>query len=109
MRKDDLSSLLFSSSFSSDNVYRHMDDGPIVIPTLVKLSSIGNPKRGWGMSVFYMPHGLTVDSRGRFWVTDVAMHQVQYGSTTPTIFSLKVFQLGHRCSDLTRKEIKLPH
>ena len=109
MREDNLSLLLFSSSFSSNNVYRHMDNGPIVIPTLVKLSSTGNPKRGWGMSVFYMPHGLTVDSQGRFWVTDVAMHQVQYGSITSTICSLKVLQLGHRCSDLTRKGTKLPH
>ncbi len=23
-----------------------------------------------------MPHGLTIDHEGRFWVTDVAMHQV---------------------------------
>jgi len=25
---------------------------------------------------FYMPHGLTVDGHGHFWMTDVAMHQV---------------------------------
>ena len=25
---------------------------------------------------FYLPHGLTVDRHGNFWMTDVAMHQV---------------------------------
>ena len=25
---------------------------------------------------FYLPHGLTVDGHGNFWMTDVAMHQV---------------------------------
>ena len=30
----------------------------------------------WGGSLFYLPHGLTIDHMGSFWVTDVAMHQV---------------------------------
>ena len=67
-----------------------MADGPIVIPTIVKLTSTGQPKRGWGTSVFYMPHGLTVDLHGHFWVTDVAMHQVllhsHLSSKMPTFF-----------------------
>ena len=25
---------------------------------------------------FFMPHGLTIDSEGNTWLTDVAMHQV---------------------------------
>ena len=25
---------------------------------------------------FYLPHGLTIDKLGNFWMTDVAMHQV---------------------------------
>ena len=25
---------------------------------------------------FYMPHGLTVDSHGKVWITDVGLHQV---------------------------------
>jgi peptidylamidoglycolate lyase len=29
-----------------------------------------------GRGVFYMPHGLTADSEGNYWVTDVARHQV---------------------------------
>lgn len=30
----------------------------------------------WGKSIFYLPHGLTIDSNGNYWITDVAMHQV---------------------------------
>lgn len=25
---------------------------------------------------FYLPHGLSVDKNGNYWVTDVALHQV---------------------------------
>lgn len=32
--------------------------------------------RQWGNNTFYMPHGLSVDTEGNFWLTDVAMHQV---------------------------------
>ncbi|KAK3236958.1 hypothetical protein CYMTET_52932, partial [Cymbomonas tetramitiformis] len=31
---------------------------------------------GFGQGLFYMPHGLTVDSRGDIWVTDCGLHQV---------------------------------
>ena len=93
VRGGDLSSFLFSSSFLSDNVYRHIKNGPIAIPTLVKLSSTGKPKRGWGMSIFYMPHGLTIDSQGHFWVTDVAMHQVSMVALLPQFVVSRAFNL----------------
>ena len=66
------------SSFNFDFTYRHKDDGPIKVPTLLKFSSVGAPERAWGESQFYMPHGLTIDPEGNFWVTDVALHQVLY-------------------------------
>ena len=66
------------SSFNFDFTYRHKDDGPIKVPTLLKFSSIGAPERAWGESQFYMPHGLTIDPEGNFWVTDTALHQVPY-------------------------------
>jgi peptidylamidoglycolate lyase len=38
----------------------------------------------WGNDTFYMPHGLSVDSEGNLWATDVAMHQVfKYDTTRP--------------------------
>lgn len=30
----------------------------------------------WGKNIFYMPHGLTIDTYGNYWLTDVALHQV---------------------------------
>ncbi len=69
--------IFFHSSFDNNNKYRHIDDGPIKIPVLLKFSATtGQPARAWGNEFFYMPHGLTVDHEGSFWVTDVAMHQV---------------------------------
>lgn len=29
-----------------------------------------------GKKQFYMPHGLTLDSEGNYWITDVGSHQV---------------------------------
>lgn len=39
-------------------------------------TSSGTPLKAWGNGLFYLPHGLTIDPQGAFWVTDVAMHQV---------------------------------
>lgn len=30
----------------------------------------------WGSNIFYMPHGLTIDSESNIWLTDVGLHQV---------------------------------
>jgi hypothetical protein len=30
----------------------------------------------WGNNTFYMPHGLSIDTEGNLWLTDVGMHQV---------------------------------
>lgn len=43
--------------------------------------TVVNPSTGkllgeYGRNLFYMPHGLSVDSEGNYWVTDVARHQV---------------------------------
>ena len=56
--------------------FRFVQDGPIHAPTLLKFSSSGELLSAWGQDLFYMPHGLTVDHHGNFWITDVAMHQV---------------------------------
>ena len=67
----------FSRTFDSTYEYRHIGDGPIKIPVLLQFSATtGKPNHAWGGEFFYLPHGLTIDHEGRFWVTDVAMHQV---------------------------------
>lgn len=30
----------------------------------------------FGRDLFFLPHGLTVDSKNNIWLTDVALHQV---------------------------------
>merc|ERR550519_1276788 len=36
----------------------------------------GEIKSSWGSGLFYMPHGLHIDTEGNTWVTDVGLHQV---------------------------------
>ena len=36
----------------------------------------GHEIAAYGAGLFVMPHGLTIDSMGHFWVTDVGLHQV---------------------------------
>ena len=43
---------------------------------LVLDQDTGVAKEKWGSGRFYMPHGLTVDTEGNTWVTDVGLHQV---------------------------------
>ncbi|WAR00149.1 AMDB-like protein [Mya arenaria] len=42
----------------------------------VTVGQVGGLAIGKEGELFYLPHGLTVDSRGNIWVTDVALHQV---------------------------------
>jgi len=72
----------------------NVDAGPIQQSTVLELNSTGHLISQWGEKMydhtdfnvvmnmvpsycrFYMPHGLTIDSQGNYWITDVAMHQV---------------------------------
>ena len=38
--------------------------------------SSGHILSSWGADTFSMPHGLTIDWSGTFWITDVGLHQV---------------------------------
>ncbi len=91
-------SLSVYSSFAPNHTYLHRDEGPISVPTLLKFSSSGKPLQAWGGSLFYMPHGLTIDHEGSFWVTDTAMHQVfkfsSFGDAEPSLVLGKAFLPG---------------
>ncbi|UJR26625.1 hypothetical protein I4U23_007943 [Adineta vaga] len=51
--------------------------GPIPEKTILNVNSqTGEIINQWGNNTFYMPHGLSIDHQGNFWLTDVAMHQV---------------------------------
>ncbi|XP_064390589.1 peptidyl-glycine alpha-amidating monooxygenase-like isoform X2 [Halichondria panicea] len=92
-------------SFYEDYTYARVDQGPIKEPTLLKFTSTGTPQIAWGEKFFYLPHGLTIDSQGAFWVTDVAMHQVfkftKLGDKSPSLTLGIAFKpgsgFGHFC------------
>ncbi|XP_014468096.1 PREDICTED: peptidyl-alpha-hydroxyglycine alpha-amidating lyase 1 [Dinoponera quadriceps] len=50
--------------------------GRIVQNTIILLDKSGKTLLEWGKNMFYLPHGLTVDHSGNYWITDVGMHQV---------------------------------
>ena len=58
-------------------------DYKLVAPTLIGEDTIvtldadsGKPISSFGKDMFLMPHGLTIDSDGKTYVTDVGLHQV---------------------------------
>ncbi|NXQ77701.1 AMD monooxygenase, partial [Quiscalus mexicanus] len=65
------------NSFDSKFVYQQRGLGPIEQDTIIVLNP-SNAKllHSTGKSLFYLPHGLSVDKNGNYWVTDVALHQV---------------------------------
>ncbi|XP_010008578.1 PREDICTED: peptidyl-glycine alpha-amidating monooxygenase [Nestor notabilis] len=65
------------NSFDSTFVYQQRGLGPIDQNTILVLNP-NNAKllHSLGKSLFYLPHGLSMDKNGNYWVTDVALHQV---------------------------------
>ncbi|XP_076658019.1 peptidyl-alpha-hydroxyglycine alpha-amidating lyase 1 [Halictus rubicundus] len=64
-----------TNTFDNNNKYIP-NDGPIPVNTILLLDKSGKKLLEWGRDMFYLPHGLTIDSYGNYWVTDVALHQV---------------------------------
>ncbi|XP_074789324.1 peptidyl-glycine alpha-amidating monooxygenase isoform X6 [Athene noctua] len=65
------------NSFDSKFVYQQRGLGPIEQNTILVLNP-SNAKllHSMGKSLFYLPHGLSIDKNSNYWVTDVALHQV---------------------------------
>ncbi|XP_069608414.1 peptidyl-glycine alpha-amidating monooxygenase isoform X3 [Ranitomeya imitator] len=66
-----------ANSFDVKFVYQQRGIGPIEESAIL----VVNPNssailKSAGKNLFYLPHGLTVDGDGNYWVTDVALHQV---------------------------------
>ncbi|XP_031370232.1 peptidyl-alpha-hydroxyglycine alpha-amidating lyase 1-like isoform X2 [Apis dorsata] len=60
-----------------DNTNRFdRNEKPIQEKTIVLLDKFGKKLLEWGANMFYLPHGLTIDMYGNYWITDVALHQV---------------------------------
>lgn len=51
--------------------------GAIPENTILTVNTVtGQIAKQWGNNTFYMPHGLSIDTEGNYWLTDVGMHQV---------------------------------
>lgn len=65
------------NSFDSKFVYQQRGLGPIEQNTILVLNpSTAKLLHSTGKSLFYLPHGLSIDKNGNYWVTDIALHQV---------------------------------
>ncbi|XP_015112717.1 peptidyl-alpha-hydroxyglycine alpha-amidating lyase 1 [Diachasma alloeum] len=62
-------------TFATNNKFDPRN-GPIPENVVVLLNKEGKKIIEWGSNTFYLPHGLTIDGDGNYWLTDVAMHMV---------------------------------
>lgn len=64
-------------TFNRSHHYIGANREPIQSPTLVAYDrNTGAVSYQTGSNLFFMPHGLTIDGDGNFYVTDVVLHQV---------------------------------
>ncbi|CAL7946131.1 unnamed protein product [Xylocopa violacea] len=63
------------TTFDNENRF-DKSEGPIPENTIILLDKSGKKLLEWGANMFYLPHGLTIDKQGNYWITDVALHQV---------------------------------
>ncbi|XP_063820148.1 peptidyl-glycine alpha-amidating monooxygenase isoform X4 [Pseudophryne corroboree] len=85
------------NSFDRNFVYQQRGIGPIEDSTILVINPNSSAiLQSTGRNLFYLPHGLTMDKDGNFWVTDVALHQVfKLGPRGSTLLTLgKAFQPG---------------
>lgn len=91
-------------TFNETNHYQMTHIGPIDVDTILKLDAAnGKVLNSWGASLFYFPHGMTLDHHGNIWITDVALHQVfkfKPKSRYPSITIGRRFQPGSIPSQL---------
>ncbi|XP_036353495.2 peptidyl-glycine alpha-amidating monooxygenase isoform X8 [Ochotona princeps] len=65
------------NSFDNEFVYQQRGLGPIEEDTILVVDpNSAAILKSSGKNLFYLPHGLSVDRDGNYWVTDVALHQV---------------------------------
>ncbi|XP_063151457.1 peptidyl-glycine alpha-amidating monooxygenase isoform X2 [Candoia aspera] len=88
-----------ANSFNSSYVYQQKGLGPIKENTILVLEASGSAiLRSTGRNMFYLPHGLSIDNNGNYWVTDVALHQVfklaSNGAESPLLTLGRALQPG---------------
>ncbi|XP_020650074.3 peptidyl-glycine alpha-amidating monooxygenase isoform X3 [Pogona vitticeps] len=88
-----------ANSFDSNYIYRQKGLGPIKESTILVLDPSNSAVlHSTGKNLFYLPHGLSIDNNGNYWVTDVALHQVfklaPHGVESPLLTLGKALQPG---------------
>ena len=64
-------------SFDGNNRYSLASEGSIQEDTVIEFNTDSFIQlSSWGSNLFFLPHGLTIDHEGSFWLTDVALHQI---------------------------------
>lgn len=95
-----------ANSFDENNTFTKRSDGPIRKATVYTVNaSNGVVLNKWAENFFYMPHGLSIDHSGNYWMTDVAMHQVfkfEPGKQTPSLTLGKAFEPAQSNDDVER-------
>ncbi|OCT98556.1 hypothetical protein XELAEV_18010794mg [Xenopus laevis] len=86
------------NSFDRNFVYQQRGIGPIQESTILVVDpNTSKVLKSTGQNLFFLPHGLTIDRDGNYWVTDVALHQVfKVGAEkeTPLLVLGRAFQPG---------------
>ncbi|KAH0628114.1 hypothetical protein JD844_008859 [Phrynosoma platyrhinos] len=87
------------NSFDSQYIYQQKVLGPIKESTILVLDPNNSAiLHSTGRNLFYLPHGLSIDNNGNYWVTDVALHQIfklgSHGVESPLLTLGKPFQPG---------------
>ncbi|XP_007437700.2 peptidyl-glycine alpha-amidating monooxygenase isoform X2 [Python bivittatus] len=88
-----------ANSFNSSYVYQQKGLGPIKESTILVLEASSSAiLHSTGRNMFYLPHGLSIDNNGNYWVTDVALHQVfklaSNGAESPLLTLGRALQPG---------------
>ncbi|XP_070599076.1 peptidyl-glycine alpha-amidating monooxygenase isoform X2 [Erythrolamprus reginae] len=88
-----------ANSFNSSYVYQQKGLGPIMENTILVVEpSTSTILHSTGRNMFYLPHGLSIDNNGNYWVTDVALHQVfklaSNGAESPLLTLGRALQPG---------------
>ncbi|XP_060091622.1 peptidyl-glycine alpha-amidating monooxygenase isoform X4 [Heteronotia binoei] len=87
------------NSFDNSYIYQQKGLGPIEESAILVLNPSNSAVlHSTGKNLFYLPHGLSIDKNGNYWVTDVALHQVfklaSHGMESPLLTLGRAFQPG---------------
>ena len=66
------------STYRSFNSTNHFQEKTPIHQAVIQTydQATGDVLDRWGEDLFYLPHGITIDSQGNVWLTDVGSHQV---------------------------------